>query len=243
MNPQDDPEARIRQLEQPLADYGAVELGSDQTSGGSNSSLPPPLPPPVHPTQPYGSAYGSPYDAPPMFGPPYPQQTRSSSSGAPIALIFGLIAVAVVVIFGAVAAVMWNMTTSDRFTTSRVTDSPEAGGTGAPGRGPTNRPTVLPSIPDAPTMTTAPPGGQLSVAGVDENKTIACNNSIVSVSGVNNTVTIEGHCQSVTVSGVENQVTVESADEIGASGFDNVVTYLSGSPTIDATGSNVVERG
>jgi hypothetical protein len=241
MNPQDDPEARIRQLEQPLADYGAVELGATPNSGGSNSALPPPLPPPVSP--PPGQPYTSPYDAPPMFGPPYPQQVRSSGNGAPIALIFGLIAVAVVVVFGAVAAVMWNMTTSDRISTPRVTQTPGTGGTGSVGRSPTGAPTGLPGIPDAPTMTTAPPGGQLSVAGVHENKTVACNDSIVSVSGVNNTVTIKGHCQSVTVSGVENQVTVDSADTIGASGFDNVVKYLSGSPKIDATGSNVIERG
>jgi hypothetical protein len=32
------------------------------------------------------------------------------------------------------------------------------------------------------------PGGQISVAGVGDNKTIECNDSLVSVSGVSNTV-------------------------------------------------------
>ena len=77
-------------------------------------------------------------------------------------------------------------------------------------------------------MTTAPSGGQISVAGVSESKTIACNDSHVSVSGVSNTVTITGHCANVTVSGMQNHVTLDDSDQINASGFDNVVTYHSG---------------
>ena len=51
------------------------------------------------------------------------------------------------------------------------------------------------------------PGGQLSVAGMGENKTLECNDSRVSISGVSNTVTITGHCTNVTVSGMQNKVT------------------------------------
>ena len=243
MNPQDDPEARIRDLERSAAEYGAVELGTSQYGSGS-ASPPPQLPPPVYPNPyPPTSPYGNPYGAPPMYGAPYAPVPRKGS-GAPIALILGLIAVAVVVIFGAVGVVMWNMTASDRITTTRPADDPSVGGSGSPGKSPgSGSPTGLPGIPDAGTVTTAPPGGQLSVAGVDENKTIECNDGSVTVSGVNNTVTITGHCLSVTVSGVENVVAVDSADSIGASGFDNRVTYKSGSPEINATGSNVVEQG
>ena len=69
---------------------------------------------------------------------------------------------------------------------------------------------VQPEMPVSPSETNAPPGGQLSVAGVGENKTIACNDSDVSVSGVSNTVTITGHCTAVTVSGIQNKVTLDS---------------------------------
>jgi hypothetical protein len=47
----------------------------------------------------------------------------------------------------------------------------------------------------------------------------------------------------VTVSGMQNNVTLDSSDQIGASGFNNVVTYHSGSPNVDNAGSNVVKQG
>ena len=259
MNPQDDPEARIRDLERSAAEYGAVELGASQYSDGTSASPPPPLPPPVYgaptaPMPPYGSPYGAPPSAPygaqpygspydtPMYGAPF---TPSSKKGSPIGLIVGLVAVMVLVIGGAIAVYVWNMTAerqvrhdaSDRLASGRHRinwQSPRSG---------SNSPTGLPGIPDAPTETTAPSGGQFSVSGVEENKTIACNDSNVNVSGVNNVVTITGHCLSLTVSGVDNEVTIDSADTIGASGFDNHVSYRSGAPEINATGSNVVEQG
>ena len=103
--------------------------------------------------------------------------------------------------------------------------------------------TNIPGFPGGDTEETATPGGQFSVAGIDGNKTVACNESNVSVSGVNNTVTLTGHCLSITVSGVDNKVTVDSTDKIGASGFDNEIIYHSGDPQIDATASNTVSRG
>ncbi len=55
---------------------------------------------------------------------------------------------------------------------------------------------------------------------------------------------ITGQCLSVTVSGVENTVTVDAAAKINASGFNNRVTYLSGTPEINNSGGdNVVEQG
>jgi hypothetical protein len=91
---------------------------------------------------------------------------------------------------------------------------------------------------------TPPPGGNLSVAGINENQTIACNDSIVDVSGVSNTVVITGHCTSVSVSGVQNSITVEAVDTIDVSGFNNKVTYHTGSPKISKSGeSNVVQQG
>ncbi|PRP61045.1 hypothetical protein C7B72_24095, partial [Bacillus halotolerans] len=57
-------------------------------------------------------------------------------------------------------------------------------------------------------------------------------------------VEIVGNCDTLTVSGVENTVTVEAARKIGASGFDNKVTYLSGEPEVSKSGNNnSVEQG
>ena len=62
---------------------------------------------------------------------------------------------------------------------------------------------------------------EVSVSGVENNKTVACNDGYVNVSGVRNTVNITGHCMKVTVSGMNNIVTVDIADVISAAGFDN----------------------
>jgi hypothetical protein len=246
MGQQDDPEERIRQLEQSAASYGAVELGGQQNSGGSGytptSQLPPPPnygnpPPPGYGTPP---SYGNPYQPP--FGTHY---TPIEKKGAPVGLIVGLLAVVLIIVGGGIAAFVWNVSS----TVEEV-----AGGGGRvdrPGDGPTYSPPsiVIPSIPKIPgipgggTDETATPGGQLSVSGIDETKTVACNEANISVSGVNNTVTLTGHCLSVTVSGVENKVTIDSADTIGASGFDNNIVYRSGDPKVDASGSNTVSRG
>jgi hypothetical protein len=108
---------------------------------------------------------------------------------------------------------------------------------------PSIEPPVLPTTPDDGSET-ATPGGQLSIAGIDKNETIACNEANINVSGVDNVVKLTGHCLSVTVSGVDNKVTIDSVDKISASGFDNVITYLNGHPQIDNFGgSNTVQKG
>jgi hypothetical protein len=91
---------------------------------------------------------------------------------------------------------------------------------------------------------TAPPGESLSVAGINQNHTIVCDNNAVIVSGISNNVKISGHCTKLSVSGVQNSVTVDAVDTIEASGFNNKVTYHTGSPRISNAGqSNVVQRG
>jgi hypothetical protein len=234
---EDDPEARIRELERSLNDQArASELGGAQAS--NSAYLPPP-------TAPYTeSTYNPPTYTAPTYGnqawgtPSYgqlPTPTRQSSAGIPWA-VFIVIAVVFLVAVG-VGAVIWS-------TKSAVKSSHISGGGAS-----TGIPTV-PGMPAAPsTRDTDPdvlagvPGQDLTVSGIDENKTIACNDANVSVSGIRNTVNITGHCVKISVSGMNNVVTVDAADAIGASGFDNRVTFHSGSPQIDAMGSNVVEQG
>jgi Protein of unknown function (DUF3060) len=239
MNPQDDPEARIRELEQPLADVArASELGTGHSlvNTGNTTPLPPPLPP----------NYGTPYD-PSAYGAPYGQPTYgqpmrrvSKGSGAMGWLIAG-ITVVILTVGAGIAFVTWNAARPDRFPTMPSFPSIGSIPPTVPGGGGSLEPTAMPEIPAGPTV--APPGAQLSVSGVGKNETIACDANIVSVSGVSNTVTITGQCTSVTVSGMNNIVTVDAAGTISASGFDNRVVYHSGTPEIQVGGSNVVEQG
>jgi hypothetical protein len=107
--------------------------------------------------------------------------------------------------------------------------------TQTPGAGPSTAP---------PSKPLPPPGGNLSAAGINENQTIACNDSIVNVSGISNTVVITGHCKGLELSGVQNKVTVDAVDTIEVSGFNNQITYHTGSPSIDKSGDgNIVQQG
>ncbi len=254
MNPEDDPEARIRALEQPLSDQArASELGAGHYS--STDYVPPPAPAYTQPdygTPAYGSAppYGTqPYGTQPYGDQPFgqfPSPPRKSSGGIPWA-VFGLIAV--LFIGGLAAGVV-------------VYNTRSGGGSGVSGGGgsidlPSIPSIEIPSMPSFPAPPGAPdaapgtdpnvisgtPGQVVTVSGIDENKTVTCNDAAVNISGIRNTVNITGHCVNVSVSGIENVITVDAADTIGASGFDNRITYHSGSPQIDATGSNVVAQG
>ncbi|OBH86570.1 hypothetical protein A5681_15210 [Mycobacterium scrofulaceum] len=89
-----------------------------------------------------------------------------------------------------------------------------------------------------------PPGSEVTVTGMGENRTIACNDNVVDVSGVSNTVVISGHCASLSVTGVQNGITVDAVDSIDVSGLSNKITYHSGTPKITNSGSaNVVQQG
>jgi hypothetical protein len=222
---QDDPEARIRALEQPLADNArATEVGSNAYTGGG-AYQPPPVPPvPPMPPRVAGPNYGGQY-APPGYGAPWAPPPRKTSAGIPwVVLAIGAVVFMAVAV--GVGLVIMNRATSS---------FPDIPGVSIPSM------PSMPSMPDQPTA--APPGGQLSVAGMGENKTLECNNNHVSISGVSNTVTITGHCTNVTISGMQNKVTLETSDQINASGFDNVVTYHSGSPDINNAGNNTVQQG
>jgi hypothetical protein len=125
-------------------------------------------------------------------------------------------------------------------------------GRGSSTASPTNRPSIsrVPrtntrASPPAPSASaTAPAGAQVTISGIGQHKTVACNNNAVNVSGVSNTIVISGHCASLTVSGVKNMITVDTADAIEASGFNNQITYHSGAPTVSNVGdSNVVQQG
>jgi hypothetical protein len=247
MNAEDDPERRIRELEQPLSDAArASELGSQpgeaQPPGGYSYQAPPwagaPVPPPGN------------FGPPVSYGAPYSAGSPQRSSGNRLWWIIGAVfVVGVLALVGGIAAFVGHQFSRGG---SVVVSTPSSSTrtTTAPRMMPrTSPPTAAPSLtitlaPTPPASSTAPPGGTLTVAGINENQTIACNDNIVDVSGVSNTVVITGHCTSLTVSGVQNVITIDAVDTIDASGFNNKITYHTGSPKVSKSGSgNVVGQG
>lgn len=227
----EDPEDRIRELERPLAEAArASEQGSAQPAGQNYPPGPASAPPP--PPTPWTSGG-------PTFGPP---QQRPSGNRA-WWIVGTLVAIGVLALAGGIAAFAAHQLSGVKSiiatppTISKTFSPPSISTT--PGPSTSRRKSASPSTSPA-----APPGTELSVSGVNENRTIACNDNIVSVSGVSNTVTITGHCTSLSVSGVQNEITVETVDSIEASGFNNKVTYRSGAPKIsNSGGANVVQQG
>jgi hypothetical protein len=226
MKSEDDPEARIRELEQPLAETARVsEAGVTPPPG---KWAPPSGPPIAPPPLPYSGSFGL--------------TLRTSSRSRTwwiLAAVFviGMIALpAAILLFTAHQVSRSGLTTL--FPTpgiSTISPTTSGGTTQTPAAGPSTSPSAVP---------TAPAGENLSISGISENQTIACNNNTVSVSGVSNTVVITGHCASLSVSGVQNIITVDAVDSIEASGFSNQITYHTGSPGIDKSGEgNVVQQG
>lgn len=255
MEPNGDPEARIRDLERPLADRAAEsELG---TRPYENAAPPPPPPPPTPPygyTNPTANPTANPtgadpyqggsYDRAPQYGSPYyaePQRVVHKRSASTALWLIPLVVLAFVAA-GVVGAVLY-------FSVG----SPSPGTPIAGGGGPLDAPQSQNSIPAPEIETridsteqiiTVDAGGVVSLGGVETTQTIVCNQGAVNISGVSNTIEIQGTCASVNVSGVENIVTMESAATIDVSGFQNRVTYRGGEPAISRSGSdNVVEQG
>lgn len=230
MTANDDPEDRIRELERPLADAArASELGSAPPAGQAYPPGPAGPPPPQW-------NYGAPY-----FGPP-----RQRPSGNRMWWILGTgIAVGVLALAAGIAAFAAHQISGVR---SIISSPPTVSGTfGPPSTSPggTAPSTTTRSATPTPSTSAVPPAGdRLRVSGLYQTRTLACNDSIVIVSGVSNTVVITGHCARIMVSGVQNTITVDAVDTIDASGFNNKLTYHSGTPKISNGGdSNVVEQG
>lgn len=228
MDPKDDPEARIRELERPLADAArASELGTGQPAD------PPPTQPWTH-----GNTFPPPPPGPPAPWPGYepyaaPPPPQRKTGNLPLFLIAGV--AMMMVVFGSIASFAI-FSSNDSESADSVTD----------GRSTTMRRTAVSPMPPpgvvAPTQ--IPAGETVTVSGIDGHRTLECRDNIVIVSGVENEVEITGHCAALTVSGVENVITVESVDTIAVSGFDNRVTFHTGEPDVSKSGqSNVVEQG
>jgi hypothetical protein len=251
MEPEDDPEARIRDLERSMNDVARnskLGVGAYDASYGyvPPSSGPYPPPPPGSYPPPPGYPPTASWDAqlPTMS----PMSNTGSSRGFLIPVV---IAVLAFVIAGGVSAYLFTKSVSfgpgnrpDISGGGATLDSPADGP--STGGGKTLLPTKGPTAPNGPPAGSEqlPPGTSVTVSGIGQNKTIDCNETILNISGVENTVTVTGHCVSLTLSGIDNVVTVDSTDSIGVSGFDNRIVFHNGEPQVSSSGSgNTVDRG
>jgi hypothetical protein len=246
MKSEDDPEARIRELEQPLSDAArASEAAANQSPGKWAPPSGPPAPPSSFPTPPTSGPLPPPASGPPFSPlPPLPYDNAFSSPPrrsqgrilwiAIAVFVMGMIALPIGIFFFSAHQVSRSVLPSMFPTPSFPPINPIPSG-------------AMPRTPGAApstSATTAPAGENITVSGISEMRTIACNGGNVSVSGITNNVVITGHCASVLVSGIQNQITVDAADKIQASGSGNQVTYHAGSPTTSNSGiNNVVKKG
>ncbi len=226
MKREDDPEARIRELERPLAETArASEMGSSPTPGASPYQPGTPVLPPAPPTS-YGGTFG------PTL-PTLPSRKR---------LLWVLLPFFVI---GLVSFISYNTERHSRGGMVILSPTPSTASSAAPAPSPSEAQTPAPARSTSPSAApTAPAGADLTISGIKENRTIACNQSAINISGISNKIVITGHCASLNVSGVQNSITVDAVDSIEASGFNNQITYHTGSPSIDKSGDgNVVQQG
>ena len=236
MERHDDPEERIRELERPLADTArASEAGQTQPPPGGYPYSPGPAGPPAPPPPPSPWTYGGPFAGPPP---------KRASANRTWWIVGTVIVIGFLALAGGIAAFAAHQLSGVK---SIINSPPTISGTFGPPAGTPSGPAPSTTRTKTPTPSTSPappPGGKLSISGINENRTIACNDSVVSVSGVSNTVVITGHCARISVSGVQNSITVDAVDAVDASGFNNKVIYHSGTPQVSNAGdSNVVQQG
>jgi Protein of unknown function (DUF3060) len=239
MKSEDDPEARIRELEQPLTDAArASETAANQSPGKWAPPSGPPAPPPSGPPAP-------PLSAPP-FSPLPPLPYNDSFSGPPRRSQGRILWIAIAVFVVGMIALPIGIFLFSAHQVSRSGLRTMFPIPSFPSVNPTPSGTMphTPGAAPSTSATTAPAGENITVSGISEMRTIACNGGNVSVSGITNNVVITGHCASVLVSGIQNQITVDAVDAIQASGSGNQVTYHAGSPKIGNSGiNNVVNKG
>ncbi|OBG82079.1 hypothetical protein A5699_07230 [Mycobacterium sp. E802] len=210
MDSKDDPEARIRELERPLAETARTsELGTH-----GSGSFPPPPPGPPAPWPGY-----EPY-------PPYPAPPQRKSNAAPFVILFALLSSLLVA--GAIAAFVFfdnageKSGSADSFSDSQSTAI----------RAPASEPLAPSQVSPGQTVIVSGIGehrtvecqdSTVIVSGVENQLQITGHCIAVTVSGVNNVIEVES-ADTIGVSGFENRVTYRSGQpEVSKSGQSNVV--------------------
>lgn len=244
MEPDGDPEARIRDLERPLAEQAhASEFGTRPYESAPSAHVPVPLDP-YHPQpdayQASRPPYGLPHPDSPYHAPPQRFVTKRSPALWVIPLVLGVMTAGTVVI-----VVLANLGEPETPSVPRpAAPGFSGGGSVDTPENDIDLPEIEVPVDPAGEVITVGAGDTLSFGGIEQNKTVVCNRGTVNISGMTNTIEIQGDCARVSVSGMNNILTVETAQRITASGFDNQVTYRAGTPEISTSGSgNVVQQG
>ena len=258
----DDPEKRIRELEQQLADAartpqsappyteGATYTGDATYTGGAPYT--------GGPTYTGGAPYG--------FGVPPPRR-RKPYPWFLVLIVLGILVPTIVSLVG-----FFIRSTPGRSSGSRTTAS--SGPTAVPQGG------ELRVGGNMDTRTIACNDGKLTlygygtkysvtghcagltVGGYNNNVTVdsadalestgygntvtvsACNNGNLKLSSYGIAFNVTGHCASLAITSYNNKVTVDSVDNITVSGYNNIVTYHSGTPKVTDSGySNNIQQG
>lgn len=255
----DDPEKRIRELERGLADATATPQSAPYTENA-----------PYTGETPYTS--GPAYSGAPSYGTGFQQPRRTGSfSWLLILVVLGILIPAVVAL---VALFVRSNPSGSILNNIPKPVAPSNGPTAVPQGGELrvggNMETKTIACNDGNltlystrgTYTITGHCVSLKVGGYNNNVTVdnadtlestgysntvtahACDNCKLTLSAYSIEFDVTGHAASLTISSYDNKVTVDSVDRINVSGYDNVVTYHSGTPKITDSGrSNTIHRG
>jgi hypothetical protein len=255
----DDPEKRIRELEQELADVTRTPQSTPPYTGGATYTENPP-------PSTGGATYagGSPYG----FGPP-PRRNKPY----PWFLVLILLAVVVPAVISLVFVFARSSTSSSlsrgsgaRTTSAGPTAVPQGGELRLSGTGETRQVAcndgklILAGYNSKYVVTghcaSVTAGGYYNNVTVDSADTLestgysntvidhACNNGNLKLSSYGIEFSVTGHCASLAITSYNNKVTVDSVDTITVSGYGNNVTYHSGTPKVTDSGyDNNIQQG
>jgi len=210
MEPQDDPEARIRELERSLTDQARTsELGVAQPGAYAYPSTPPPV----------------------TYSTPFPATSAGRRTGFPWWIVFAVLAVGAVILAVGVAVF------ASLFSGGGPSNRPGMyGGDGSFTDTPGNRPRTsvgeTSTLPPGGNLSVAGVGknetiacndGVVTVSGMSNTVLLTGHCASVTVSGVENVVTVDS-ADTITASGFDNRVTFHSGSPIVQnSGDSNVV--------------------
>lgn len=233
MRHEDDPEARIRELERPLSEQARASELTTPGNWDPSSYVSPVTPAAVRAPR------------PPSFPPRFTPKTSRNLS-----LILALAGVAVP------AAAAFVFFAGDFTRAHQLPPSTPSTGHPTsipfqiqPGGSMVVDGTTI-AVGPAPVQPAEPPeqpdrlGLPIRITGIGSTRTAECHDNGVQISGASNTITLTGSCNSVVISGIENTVVLDSARQIVMSGIGNRVTYHSGTPEIiGANSSNTIAQG
>jgi Protein of unknown function (DUF3060) len=261
----DDPEKRIRELEQELADVTRTPPSTPPYTGGATytENAPPYTGGATYtsgPTYTGGSPYG--FGTPPRRNKPYPWFL--------VVILLAVVVPTVISLVMVFARSGWSTSISRgsgaRTTSAGPTAVPQGGELRLSGTGETRQVAcndgklILAGYNSKYVVTghcagvTA--GGYYNNVTVDSADTLestgysntvidhACNNGQLKLSSYGIEYSVTGHCASLAISSYNNKVTVDSVDTITVSGYGNNVTYHSGVPKVTDSGyDNNIQQG